>query len=518
MDADHELEDADVTEMTQMISALVQNGLSMEIARQIYTDIGKYCADSISDIKLALSGTDSKEKIYEIFGKAMIESFASGEKETLGLAQAFVEVATRSAQECGISMIPFSSSSINGLFNSTVTSTLVKKAIRRHYSGVAAVLNPSFGSIQVFNVGGATYKYPELAQWYRKNRSERKFQYKVGDVSYTWQLSDLFDKNQMGDKINPTYTAVDHTTYLDFEDTVVWQNSDGSWSTPMKITDYSSYWSVRNAVKNALDNDAKVYVKQLAPKNLKGADTRFTLTELDAANDFPSLQHSMFDSVYAKLLYATHNIKASSREEVISKVAEVYDTLYGTKEDGESSFDSNVQNILNDAIGQDFDYKRMRRRLSKKMQNFLGKLHEAQTKLAELNSYGEANPVHGFTLDGITYNVTSVEVIPAQIIMGRYYAKQFGLTSQDNVAGILSNPKFFEQQSENYYTNEISDNPFDFTIYDGTGDQMHVLYDPDGSKIHEFASQLTKCNDFLVVNGKAFYKEKPFCDAEGKQF
>lgn len=185
MDADHELEDADVTEMTQMISALVQNGLSMEIARQIYTDIGKYCADSISDIKLALSGTDSKEKIYEIFGKAMIEVFASGEKETLGLAQAFVEVATRSAQECGISMIPFSSSSINGLFNSTVTTTLVKKAIRRHYSGVAAVLNPSFGSIQVFNVGGATYKYPELAQWYKNNRSKRKFQYKIEDVSYT---------------------------------------------------------------------------------------------------------------------------------------------------------------------------------------------------------------------------------------------------------------------------------------------------------------------------------------------
>lgn len=162
MDADHDLDDADVTEMTQMISALIQNGLSKEIAERIYRDIGVYCTESIADITSAIESSNSREEIYKIFGKAMIEAFATGEKETLGLAQAFMAIASKNMQESNIQMIPFSSASINGMFNATVTSSLVKKAIRRHYSGVAAVLNPAFGSMQVFALGGNHYTYPEL--------------------------------------------------------------------------------------------------------------------------------------------------------------------------------------------------------------------------------------------------------------------------------------------------------------------------------------------------------------------
>ena len=47
--------------------------------------------------------------------------------------------------------IPFSAGTINGIFNSTVTSSLVKDAIRRHYDGVESVLNPSYGIQQYYN-------------------------------------------------------------------------------------------------------------------------------------------------------------------------------------------------------------------------------------------------------------------------------------------------------------------------------------------------------------------------------
>lgn len=40
MDADHELEDADVSEMTQMISSIVESGLRFEDAKAVYEDIG----------------------------------------------------------------------------------------------------------------------------------------------------------------------------------------------------------------------------------------------------------------------------------------------------------------------------------------------------------------------------------------------------------------------------------------------------------------------------------------------
>lgn len=170
MDADHDLEDSDVTEMTQMISALVQNGYSIEIADKVYHDIGAYCVESIADIREALKDVDS-DKLFQIFGKAIVEAFATGDKDTLGLAQAFIAIATKNMQESGLKPIPFSSMSINGIFNSTVTTTLVKKAIRRHYEGVAAVLNPSFGSIQIYNIEGSTYTYPELLDWYLSHKT-----------------------------------------------------------------------------------------------------------------------------------------------------------------------------------------------------------------------------------------------------------------------------------------------------------------------------------------------------------
>ena len=40
MDADHELAEGEVTEMTQMISSLIESGLCLQEAREVYEDIG----------------------------------------------------------------------------------------------------------------------------------------------------------------------------------------------------------------------------------------------------------------------------------------------------------------------------------------------------------------------------------------------------------------------------------------------------------------------------------------------
>ena len=151
MNADHELDHAEVTEMTQMISALEQMGYSHDISTAVYREIGKVCHEAISKLYNIVNSNDSDkvEQLYQIYGKAVIEAFATGTKDTLGLAQAFCSIASRSLQDNKLTYrIPFSSASINGIFNSTVTSQLIKKAIRRHYSGVGAVLNPSFNMIE----------------------------------------------------------------------------------------------------------------------------------------------------------------------------------------------------------------------------------------------------------------------------------------------------------------------------------------------------------------------------------
>lgn len=115
MNADHELDEAEVTEMTQMISGLEQNGYTHHLATQVYEEIGKFCYDAISKIQdIIYNG--NKDDLYKIFGKAVIKAFAGGSKDTLGLAQSFVKLVQEGLENNNLEYrIPFSSSSINGI-------------------------------------------------------------------------------------------------------------------------------------------------------------------------------------------------------------------------------------------------------------------------------------------------------------------------------------------------------------------------------------------------------------------
>ena len=98
MNADHELDEAEVTEMTQMISALEQNGFTHDLATKVYQEIGKLCHDAIAEIHEVLE-TGDQQALYEIYGKALVKAFQTNNKDTLGLAQSFIKLAQQSFNE-----------------------------------------------------------------------------------------------------------------------------------------------------------------------------------------------------------------------------------------------------------------------------------------------------------------------------------------------------------------------------------------------------------------------------------
>lgn len=167
MNADEEIDESEVTESSQMISALEQDGRTHDLAMIVYNEIGVNSYNSIKEIRDAIDAIkvdpQRKEELYKIFAKALIYSFSTGQKDTLGLAQSFIARAQRDLDAGKFDYkIPFSSASISGIFTSTVTSNIVKKAIRRHFPGNASVLHPAHGIMQVYNFNGMNYKYEEL--------------------------------------------------------------------------------------------------------------------------------------------------------------------------------------------------------------------------------------------------------------------------------------------------------------------------------------------------------------------
>jgi hypothetical protein len=216
MDADHELDEAEVTEMTQMISALEQMGYTHDLASKVYQEIGKLCYDAIAEVTDILDRGDT-QGLYEIYGKALVKAFQTNNKDTLGLAQSFIKLAQKGFNEKKIDYkIPFSSGTINGIFNSTVTSSLVREAIRRHYSGVASVLNPSYDSIQYYQYSGNTYTYPELMKLINRVRSES------GQLSLT--IESALNDIMIDDFLNPFIVDITPDNPIDFEDTLVVYN------------------------------------------------------------------------------------------------------------------------------------------------------------------------------------------------------------------------------------------------------------------------------------------------------
>ncbi|MDY5929503.1 MAG: hypothetical protein SPJ27_05650 [Candidatus Onthovivens sp.] len=176
MDADHVLgDDTDVTEMSQMISSLIQSGLSKEQAIDIFKDIGDVVAESLKNKNYLVYNGDYSA-VHEMLGREFIKSFSKGNKDTMGLAQSYLIKASQElAKDPKAKVnIPFSDPTVLGAFTSNVASEINKRGIKRKYAGIASVQVPSRGMIQYFNYDGEKMLYPALAKKLRNHQFTAK--------------------------------------------------------------------------------------------------------------------------------------------------------------------------------------------------------------------------------------------------------------------------------------------------------------------------------------------------------
>lgn len=512
MNADHELDEAAVTEMTQMISGLEQNGFTHEIATNAYKEIGRFCYEAISKLQDIIYKGD-KNELYKVFGKAVIKAFQTGTKDTLGLAQAFIKLAQKSFDENNIDYhIPFSSSSINGIFNSTVTASLVRDAIRRHYNGVAAVLNPSYNVMQYYNILGNNYRYEELIDLVQSVTNGTDYE----GLTVNEATNQVIVKDKYGnDKLNPFILDITADDPIDFEDTIVIfnePNGDGTYNrlgetviVPFeikKIDSYESYDYYKHYERR------KIARWSLKPRNLKGSDTIFF------AN---GQKYSMFESPYTKVLHyfieadlAANNIE-DLKSEIRSQVEENLKGITNNQEVIEEVTTDRLNTILPiiDKFIKDYGTNN----ISKLIPYIKHYLIKSQQNL--LNALSELQPIQWGT-EVITPE--SYQVIPAQIVMGKLYAKQLGLLPGDSIAKIKEQGwEFFKNRISGYYTDDNFDIlTYDWTLFDGTGNKLYVkLRTPQTNELFAHSSPNS---DYKIIEGDVYFKGEEICSSDGKQF
>lgn len=290
MNAEHELEDSDVTEMTQMISALSQNGYYSEVVNEIYQDIGAVVAEALAEFKTAIG---NPTKIYKLLGKAFVDSFRENDRDTIGLAQAFVLKATEALKsENPEYRIPFSAETVSGLFISTVSSMITKKGIRRKYDGFAGVLTPAFNQIQYYNVGGKPYLYEKFTKLVHEKGikgyvDEFGIQHSAINVA-------MNDYRLQDGTLNPFLKPISQNK-IDFEDTVVLRYINENGEEVFEehyVQKYADYDALKH---NQLPEGVEIFVFESKPKNLKDIDTKFEINGLTySLHDLDSVRAAFY--------------------------------------------------------------------------------------------------------------------------------------------------------------------------------------------------------------------------------
>ena len=432
MDADHELDMAEVTEMSQMISALIEDGFYTDIVTNIYKEIGEIALNNEKTQKYIRAVDEgNRAKIAELLGKSLIASFQTGNKDTIGLAQAFIrkfDTEYKKAKLAGTSVdytIPFSDPTIFGAFVADITSRFNKDAIRRKYEGFAGIMNPSYNMMQYYrNTNGEVKLFQQFNEECRE-----KLEPIVGtlpDEFTDWV--ELAKLNVLSNgELNPMLVQISRND-IDFEDTIVLQAPDGT------ITEeYINTQEKYDLYKHLLNLDGYIIYNHTArPKNLRGVDTKLTvkaLNEFGQTVDVGTFSYYSIDSVRAAL-YIQKGIRS------------------------DDPFASVKQALITKVCGTITDPAEQLAYCNRLTQNFLKKLDQGKEYVSALNrgeivDLSDVNLGHqecfGIETTPLIYYASDYVVRPAEIIIGRYQFDKLGLTDQDHIWQIKDSGYFYNK-------------------------------------------------------------------------
>jgi len=480
LDADHELDMSEVTEMSQMISSLEELGLTHDLSNEIYNDIGRVVSKSMQKFDDSLKSRD-KEKVYRLLAKSLVSSFLDKDKDTLGLAQSFVVLANQSLQSAKLEYtLPFSANSINSAFISTVTSTLVKTGIKRKYAGIGGVLSPSHNIYQYFVLGGNKLVFKELLNLVLDKGITHDYDERgrVTRSAVDKAINDLVIDGQN----NPFIELIEQNN-IDLEDTIVYFNGNTGQTEVIKIDSYEKY----ERIKSDINPNSRFAIWTIKPKNLKASNTFFTIN---------GKQYSIYDLDSVRASHFVSKIKDPNFN--INQLTEPQRQILRSALRNENEYVNATQ------FNKDGTLKVLRNITQK-----------------QLNSLATSNTLNNNLRFGVeelnTVIAEDKKVAPAQLIMGKIHAKQLGLVKGDTINKILNTPNFFYRRlRDRYKTTNVDINSYDFVMYDGTGKEYYVKFVPNLANLD--TSKLDTNVEFKEINGIYYYDGIEIADKNDKRF
>ena len=177
MDADHTIDESEMTEFSQVISALEAGGRLHNRTKQVYRALGMLAVkasqveiDAISKYIYSknnnLSITAIMSELYDILGRCIINNYKQRDDRIELAAPIIAEIKRKfnlsNDHSLDEFLIPFSDSNIYQNTISNFVSMLNSKSIKRKYPGSGCVMVPGYNIIQTFKYDGKIKQFEDV--------------------------------------------------------------------------------------------------------------------------------------------------------------------------------------------------------------------------------------------------------------------------------------------------------------------------------------------------------------------
>ena len=481
MNADHVLGDEmKVTEMSQMISALVQGGKRIGQVNKIYEFIGMVAKEELGDLVEMTNDPERELELYRWLGDAVVRAFQSQSTDTLGLAGAFITRAQRSLDKHGFkTKIPFSATTVKGVFESAIASFINNHGIHRKFPGGGFVQMPTFDEKLRYNYNGNNYSYTELVQTVL---NEPKFKDSGMTLEAVFEDYKSLNTDGTGFK-NPYIEILDQNGIrgLDEGDTVILYDVDDFGKIipesieKLNLDKFEDYDFVRNLTSK---NVAKWTIQ---PKNLLGPRTHYIVN-----HDGNNVEYSIYDLDSARAMQYAQMLLDG---EGITNEAIAFLKIYAINQ-VYSGNNFNISQIIEGLASDNKLQKGLAENQLKQLKLWATK--QFKKDLNTISKKGELDAQISWKSNSEKGVVVSHRYQGSQVLIGRKDAERFGIKSRHDLLAAQTRPQEFFRRSLGYLLNKPKVNSVPTYAYDG------AIHDASGNTILLVVDEI---NDGKILSG-----------------
>lgn len=459
LDANHISDESVVNEISQVMSALAENQATPELYSELYRAVGQIINSEIESYKKQNTNIKTGQFDLQKISEAFVKVLKSGEQ--MGNAKEIISI----LEDISEKSIPISNNNFFKGFVINVISKLTSDFIKRKYPGIAAVLNPSHGMIQIFELpNGETVFSEDLLEMAEEGDI-------VNDLNLDINLRNKLIINNVINRLfpNPLLNKEDFGNIKPL-DTIIIHNPSAKEEADKKqkisLIDINDYYRIK-AMLNASEGVTVEVVKN-APRDLKPVEITYTQN---------GVTKNIFDNDPIRLTWVYRQALESFKETGVMPNSEDLDIIknfinYFGKKQG-------INNIeIFNKIWQPYVFEKLKLWNKRSFELLDSNLnYEPVTLLTNFNDlFG--NDDFTSKLDITVFNKTPLQPIsnyvhkPAEIIMPKVYRTMFDI-GHDSFAKINFQKEFYFKQKVSQLINPDT-RDCDLFVANTNGDNYYI--------------------------------------------